>query len=303
MQIRPHTVRPANDLPSPPDHSCEAVLDHLVRCELQQVEASLAAPPSPEPPRLPELPPAAAPQPLATSASSQAPPRAIVRRGSKRGPAAAVAAVVVMGGMLGGAGIMMRRPSRPSPGTNLKAESVHASDVRAPSVPPSGAVESARPPKWVRTRQSGWATDGSRTIAFQVEAENDVPVWMKRVRPVLGVRCLGRQVEAFVMTDSAASIEPAPDQHTVHVGFDGEAEVETRWFDSESKRELFAPDGDALARQLARAHTMRFGFTPYHASAVVVDFDVRGFAQPLDSIYRTCSWRSNKKPNVQRRTR
>ena len=43
---------------------------------------------------------------------------------------------------------------------------------------------------------------------------------MKRVRPVLAVRCLGRETEVYVVTDSASSIEPTPDKHTVRIGFD-----------------------------------------------------------------------------------
>jgi hypothetical protein len=194
---------------------------------------------------------------------------------------------------------MMGRPSVPAPAAvsvpapaavvvSVPANSFHAGDVPAPRVQPSDPVNPSGPPKWTRTRQSAWATDGSRTIGFELAAENDVRVWMTRVRPVLSVRCLGRQVEAFVITDSAMSIESSPDQHTVHVSFDGESQREERWVDSASKHELFAPDGAELAGQLARARTMRFGFTPYGAPHAVADFDVHGFAESLDSVTRTC---------------
>src|SRR5206468_2675371 len=163
-----------------------------------------------------------------------------------------------------------------------------AADVQLSRLPPSGSVESSGAPKWIRIRQPGWTSDGSRIVGFELEAENDVRVWMKRVRPVLAVRCLGRRVEAFVITDSATSIESTSDQHTVHVSFDGAAETEERWLDSESKRELFAPDGAALAGQLARAHSMRFGFTPFSASPAVADFDVRGFEKALESVTKVC---------------
>jgi hypothetical protein len=175
--------------------------------------------------------------------------------------------------------------SRPSPRSaaptfDLAAGSPRAADVRLLPLPPSDSVESSGAPKWIRTRQPGWASDGSRIIGFELEAENDVRVWMKRVRPVLAVRCLGRRVETFVITDSATSIESTTDQHTVHVSFDGEAGSDELWLDSESNRELFAPDGAALADRLSHAQIMRFGFTPYSAAPVVADFDVRGFERP-----------------------
>jgi len=40
---------------------------------------------------------------------------------------------------------------------------------------------------------------------------------------------------------------------------------------------------------------MRFGFTPYSASPVVVDFDVHGFAGLLEPVSRTCGWPSKAK--------
>jgi hypothetical protein len=186
----------------------------------------------------------------------------------------------------------MSRPALPLYPTALnlaasspaKAEVVRASGVSADS------TAASRAPKWARTRQSGWGSDGSRTVTFQLEAENEVSVWMKRVRPVLAVRCLRRQTEVFIVTDSATSIEVTPDRHTVRVGFDGQPETAEQWLVSEGQGELFAPDAVALARRLAGAHTMHFGFTPFNASPVVLEFDVRGFAGPFESVAKTCGF-------------
>jgi hypothetical protein len=207
---------------------------------------------------------------------------------------------------VGAVAIMMSRSSPPALASTvgLAGNPVRVDKARVSQRPAAethvrqhagDAVDQLRSPKWVRTRQPGWATDGSRIASFELEAENDVRVWMKHVRPVLTVRCLGRRTEVFVITDSAGSIETTPDQHTVHVSFDGGAEAEERWLDSDAKRELFAPDGEALARQLASAQTMRFGFTPYSASPVVVNFDVHGFAGLLEPVARTCGWPSKAK--------
>ncbi len=199
-------------------------------------------------------------------------------------------AAAAAGIALGAVGITMSRSVASSaPTLNLAARSPRAAEDRTTPTP-SDSVGSSPAPKWARIRQSGWASDGSRTIGFELRAENDVRVWMKRVRPVLVVRCLGRQTEVFVTTGSAMSIESTPDRHTVHIGFDGQADIANLWLDSEADRHLFAPDGIALARQLARAHTMRFGFTPFNASPVVAEFDVRGFGGPLESVARTCGW-------------
>ena len=238
--------------------------------------------------------------PAGSDASSQAMHPAVTGSAWKSWPVAVTAAAAFV---VGGVGIIMSRSSPPAspPTGGLAGNSVQVAKVRVPQHPaakvralqhPDDAVDPLRSPKWVRARQPGWATDGSKIVSFELEAENDVRVWMKHVRPVLAVRCLGRQTEVFVITDSAMSIEPTPDRHTVHVSFDGGADAEERWLDSDAKKELFAPDGVALAHHLASARTMRFGFTPYSASPVVVDFDVHGFAGLLEPVGRTCGWPS-----------
>ena len=64
-----------------------------------------------------------------------------------------------------------------------------------------------------------------------------------------------------------------------------------RWQASESGQELFAPDGVAFARQLARANRLRFGFTPFNAPPVTVEFAVQGFDQLARLVASTCGWR------------
>jgi len=268
----------------------------------QSVDPLVAAPPLAEAWSQGVDPHVASP-PAGSDASSQGMHPAVTGSAWKSWPVAVTAAAAVA---VGGVGIMMSRssPSALPPTAGLAGNSVQIAKVRVPQHPaaevralqhPDDAVDPSRSPKWVRARQPGWATDGSKIVSFELEAENDVRVWMKHVRPVLAVRCLGRQTEVFVITDSAMSIEPIPDRHTVHVSFDGGAEAEERWLDSDAKKELFAPDGVALAHHLASARTMRFGFTPYSASPVVVDFDVHGFAGLLEPVARTCGWPSKAK--------
>jgi hypothetical protein len=144
-----------------------------------------------------------------------------------------------------------------------------------------------RAPKWIRTRQSTWATDGSRTLGFEVEAEHDVSVYMDRVRPILAVRCISRHTEVFVVLRSASSIENG-DAHTVTISLDGGPAVEQQWVDSSDKQALFAPDGDALAARLPAARRLRFGFRPFNAPPTAAEFDVRGFDGPLAAMTKTC---------------
>lgn len=166
-----------------------------------------------------------------------------------------------------------------------------AAGMVAPAAAPDPKDAASSPPKWTGSRQPSRASDGSRTIAFELQAEHSLPVWGKRVRPVLGVRCLWGETEVFVMTHWAASIEPGIEGHSVQVAFDDEAPLDRRWSDSLDYQALFAPDAVPLTRRIAGARTMRFGFTPHNASPVVAEFDVRGFDELVGLVARTCRWK------------
>jgi hypothetical protein len=163
-----------------------------------------------------------------------------------------------------------------------------------PSVMPHASTAIVEPPprqKWQGRQQASWASDGSKTITFELQASEDVPVWMAKVRPQLVVRCLSRTTEVFVALGSAASIEQQTGRHTVQIQIDDDPAVVQQWSDSESSHELFSPDGLAMARRLADARLMRFSFTPYNSQPVTAAFTVEGFDQLAPLVARTCGWR------------
>jgi hypothetical protein len=171
-------------------------------------------------------------------------------------------------------------------------------NVVAPQPVRIAPPESTSAPKWSRTRQSQWATDGSRTTGFEVEAERDVTVYMDRVRPVLAVRCISRQTEVFVVLRSAPSIENSDNTHTVRIGLDDEPDVEQRWLDSSNMQALFAPDGKAFTARMATARRLRFAFKPFNAPPTAVEFDVHGFEGPLAAMSKTCGPAAKRGPSA-----
>ena len=163
------------------------------------------------------------------------------------------------------------------------------SPATAPAPPPV-VVESGPVPTWTGTRQARWARDGSRMIAFELQATHDVPVWMSRARPVLVVRCLYRTTEAFVAIGTSASLEET-DSRTTRLQWDDDPVMVQQWEGSESGQELFAPNGVDFVRRLARVNRLRFGFTPFNAQPVTVEFAVQGFDQLAGLVAGTCGWR------------
>ena len=195
--------------------------------------------------------------------------------------------------MLGGAGVLAMVTAILAFGW-LHAQTQDAANVApaAPTPPPATVIVEPPPAqKWMGRRQATWANDGSKTISFELEASNDVTAWMTRLRPQLVVRCVSRTTEVYVSLGSAASLEQQAGSHTVRLQIDNDAAVLQQWTDSESGKELFAPNGVELIRRLADAERMTFGFTPFNAPAAEVQFTVQGFNELAPLVANACGWR------------
>ena len=158
--------------------------------------------------------------------------------------------------------------------------------------PPVPIVESGGPmPTWSGQRKALWARDGSKTITFELQAVRDIQVWASHARPVLVVQCLSRATRAYVVLGTSANFEDDAYLRSVRVQWDDEAQRSEQWEISDSAHELFAPDGVAFVRRLAKSNHLRFGFKPYNAPPATVDFAVQGFDQLAGLVASTCGWR------------
>ena len=193
-----------------------------------------------------------------------------------------LASIAMIGLVIGAGGVALvtSRALPASTGADTAAAAAAGSRRAAP--------EYSGPPKWEGGRAPGRGRRGE--ITYGLPAENAIAIWGGRVRPVLTVRCLAGVTDVFVLTDSAAKVEGTQDHRTVQVSFDGAPQRAERWVESADYDALFAPDGQAMARQIAASRTLRFGFTPYNASPATVEFDLRGFERLLDSVAKSCRW-------------
>ena len=187
------------------------------------------------------------------------------------------AASVLGGGVLMVLVLMTRTGASVSPAAQPSPAPV---PVRAAAVVAASNVGTA--PAWTEENRDTWIAGARRAVAFEVQADKPVSVWMRTVRPSLVVRCEAKVLDVFVFTDSAAKIEPQTIDHTVTLQFDGGEAVSTRWPDADTHDALFAPDGAAFAKRLASAQMLRFGFTPHNAEPVTMQFAVAGLAPLLE---------------------
>lgn len=144
---------------------------------------------------------------------------------------------------------------------------------------------------WSSEGRAYWTGNRRNSAAFELPAENTVPIWLNQVRPLLIVRCLSKRTEVFVFTGSALTIEPQTEDHTVSFRFDDEQETTVRWPDSAEHDALFAPDAAGFAQRLIHAHTMRFGYTPHNAAPVEAHFQVSGLGGLIEPVARECGWK------------
>ena len=164
------------------------------------------------------------------------------------------------------------------------AAAVPALTTPRPAATATAAATPAPPSavsRWKTSTSGKWLGNSRRSFAAELQADAQVSVWTRSVRPVLVVRCMGASPEVFVFTDSAAKLEARTEDHTVTLTFDDQPSQTERWPDSADHDALFAPNGRALIDQLTQARTLRFGFTPHNASAVTAEFQVDGLASTL----------------------
>ena len=187
-------------------------------------------------------------------------------------------------------GLLVLRGQPSSAASAASAGKASAASAHAPAAP---TVHVA----WSAANREHYVGSNRKGTAFELPSDNRVSVWMRTVQPALVVRCIGGGVDAFVVTDSAAKIEAATDDHTVTYGFDDAAETSERWPDSSEHDALFAPDGSQFAMRIAAARTMRFGFTPHNAGPVVASFQVGGLAPLLERAAKECGLKSAASPS------
>ena len=224
---------------------------------------------TPEPTSPPSQEPAAAP-PVAPAAPSMV-------------HVLAIAAAVAGGGLF----TLLLMAGRPAAREEASAAPMVRSAV-ASAVKANPAIPGAARPAWSTRNQSRWISNTRKSAAFELEANQPVPVWMKQVRPTLVVRCMDKRTDVFVYTDSAARIEEQDENHTVRVAFDGDDGAHERWPDSVEHDALFAPDGKAMAGRIQASRQMRFTFSPHNAAPVTATFEVEGLSDLLAPIAKRC---------------
>lgn len=176
-------------------------------------------------------------------------------------------------------------PSETSTARNVPAPTTVPPPVPGPAVPLAGG-------KWTQAQDTS-AMDDSKGVSFFLQGENEIEGWLEKKRPGLMVRCKEKATDVYMVTDMPASVESGDDldKHTMRVRFDDAPAQRQQWSESTDKKALFAPNAVQMARNIARAKTLRLEFTPFNASPVIATFDVSGFEQHIGRVAAACGWK------------
>jgi hypothetical protein len=110
------------------------------------------------------------------------------------------------------------------------------------------------------------------------------------------IRCTEHKTYVYVDTDTVV------DNGAIRVRFDQSSPVRQRWERSTDYKALFAPDAIAFSRQLAKARTFLFEFTPFQEGARALAFDVSGLDAKLPKISNACDWEAVDKGRARAKT-
>lgn len=175
------------------------------------------------------------------------------------------------------------------PRSRLPPERVGSSST--PEIPTAPSKPAIPATKWERNEATS-KMDDTRTVVYQLQAENEIEGWLSRHRPTLVIRCQERKTNAYIVTNMSSSVEHGlHEKHTVQVRFDDGAAQRQVWSDSTDDKALFSPNAVSFAKKVAESKRLRFGFIPFNASPVVVEFDVGGFSAGAAEIGKACGWR------------
>lgn len=132
--------------------------------------------------------------------------------------------------------------------------------------------------------------DDSKTVVLSLRADNDVQAWLEDKRPILNIRCKEGKTQVYVWTGTAATVEEM-EGHTIRVRLDDGTPSAQTWGESTDHNSLFF-DEDAITfvKQIVKAKTLAFQFTPFNASPAVAQFDLRGLENHISDLAAACGW-------------
>ena len=164
-----------------------------------------------------------------------------------------------------------------------------SSSSSAPTVLGEGSSQSKPTDKWQISRGQS-SMDDSKTVVLNLRADNDVQAWLEDKRPILNIRCKEGKTQVYLWTGTAATVEEIAG-HTVRIRLDDGTPIGQTWGESTDHNSLFF-DEDAIVfvKQLVKAKTLAFQFTPFSASPAVACFDLRGLENHIGEVAATCGW-------------
>jgi hypothetical protein len=134
--------------------------------------------------------------------------------------------------------------------------------------------------------ESASPMDGAKTQTLSMEAtDTDLPGYADGT---LIIRCKAGKRDLYVVTGKPAEVEYGVDTNSVRIRLDGKKPITQHWSESEDHEALFAPEPEALAHQMAEAHTMLLEYTPFQETKKLIRFSLEGLNSQIEKVATPC---------------
>lgn len=147
--------------------------------------------------------------------------------------------------------------------------------------------------KWKIQKETS-AIDDSTNVFVSLDAESSISGWpLKTYTPVLMLRCKENKTQAYIFTGMLPQVEYGIEGTTVTLRFDNEKAMQFQTAKSTGGDALFFDQSGQsieLIKKMLQRSTLLFQFVPFHSSAVMTTFDLRGLSEAIKPLRKNCQW-------------
>jgi hypothetical protein len=141
---------------------------------------------------------------------------------------------------------------------------------------------------WHVSQQAN-AMDATKEAYVSLDASNEIEGVIGSYKPTLTIQCRKRKPDVVIALGNQVQSDGSDyNTYSVRVKFDGAKPAAQRWIRATSGEALYSPNPTQFVKELSKANTFLFEFTPFERSATVVTFSVPGLKKELDLVRDAC---------------
>ena len=136
------------------------------------------------------------------------------------------------------------------------------------------------------------AIDGTRDLTLRLDSEDEIDGLLSKRRPYIALQCKGGIPQVVINIGRPIQHQSGSSYYYgVRLRIDGAPPSRQRWLGSTDHVALFSPAPVGLLRQLTKAQTLLFEYTPFQESERTIKFKVAGLGEKVKPVAAVCGVR------------